>query len=195
MSEAPVVQPVDVAVSPVSEDVLVSEAPVIEPPVIEPVGVAVSEAPVVQPVDVAMSPVSEDVLVSEAPVIEVANVIAIPVTTEGSESNLFLYQTHDGQYLLSEESFPASVGNLEIVSNPSAPVASEDNAANNTGQFEAAAAELPETSTPDANSNTETKKTFRKRSRHESNWKNNKRKRLRQSGQEYTDSKGTQQRA
>ena len=97
--------------------------------------------------------------------------------------------------MLSEESFPASVGNLEIVSNPSAPVASEDNAANNTGQFEAAAAELPETSTADANSNTETKKTFRKRSRHESNWKNNKRKRLRQSGQEYTDSKGTQQRA
>jgi len=39
-------------------------------------------------------------------------------------------------------------------------------------------------------------KAFRKRSRHENNWKNNKRKRLTQSGQEqYIDSKGTQQRA
>lgn len=103
-------------------------------------------------VDVAVSPVSEDVVV-----IQLVNVIAIAVTTEGSKSNLFLYQTHDGQYFLSEESFPASVENLEIVSNPCAPVASEDNAANNTGQFEAAGAELPETSTVDANSNTETK--------------------------------------
>jgi len=50
-----------------------------------------------------VNPVSEDVPVSEAPVIQVANVIAILVTTEGSESNLFLYQTHDGQYFLSEE--------------------------------------------------------------------------------------------
>ena len=37
------------------------------------------------------------------------------------------------------------------------------------------------------------KKTFRKRSRQENNWKNNKRKRLRQSRQEYIDSKCTQQ--
>jgi len=59
-------------------------------------------------VDVAVSPVSEDVLV-----IQLVNVIAIAVTTEGSKSNLFLYQTHDGQYFLSEEfsSFCGKSGN------------------------------------------------------------------------------------